>query len=66
MDRLHEIKSDTLVLAAEKDRIVSKRSCEILNESIPTSTLKVFNSSHFFMLEEAPNFNLEVLNFLKQ
>ncbi len=64
-NRLHEIKSETLILAAAKDRIVPKLASEFLDEKIPNSKLFVFNSSHFFMLEEAPHFNLEVLNFLR-
>jgi proline-specific peptidase len=65
-DHLHEIKSDTLILTAEKDRIVSKLSGEVLHEKIPNSTITVFDSSHFFMLEEAPKFNKNVLEFLKR
>ena len=65
INRIHEIDNDTLVLAAEKDRIVPKSASELLDEKIPKSNLIVFNSSHFFMLEEAPNFNSEVLNFLR-
>ena len=64
--RLNEIKNDTLILAAERDRLVPKIASELLDEKIPNSNLIVFNSSHFFMLEEAPNFNLEVHNFLRQ
>ena len=66
VDRLKEIKHETLILAAGKDRIVSKIASELLDEKIPNSNLIVFNSSHFFMLEEAPNFNSEVLNFLRE
>jgi proline-specific peptidase len=65
VNRLHEIKSETLILAAAKDKIVPLVSNEFLNEKIPKSKLIVFNSSHFFMLEEAPDFNSEVLKFLK-
>lgn len=63
---LYEIRSDTLILAAEKDRIVSKLSGEFLHEKIPNSKIVVFDSSHFFMLEEAPKFNKKVLEFLKR
>lgn len=66
INRLHKINNNTLVLAAEKDRIVPKIANELIDEKIPNSNLIVFKSSHFFMLEEAPNFLLEVLNFLKQ
>ncbi|GAI00840.1 unnamed protein product, partial [marine sediment metagenome] len=53
-------------LTSAKDRLIPPIANELLNEKIPNSNLIVFNSSHFFMLEEAPNFNLEVLNFLRQ
>ncbi|MBY9009542.1 MAG: alpha/beta hydrolase [Candidatus Lokiarchaeota archaeon] len=66
VSRLNEIKNETLILAAEKDRIVPKIASELIDEKIPNSKLIVFKSSHFFMLEEAPHFNLEVLNFLRQ
>ncbi len=66
VSQLHEIKNETLILAAARDKIVSKIASELLDEKIPNSNLIVFNSSHFFMLEEAPNFNLEVLNFLRE
>lgn len=65
VNQLNEIKNETLILAAEKDRIVPKIASELIDEKIPNSKLTVFNSSHFFMLEEAPHFNLEVLNFLR-
>ena len=65
LDRLKEIKNKTLILAAEKDRVVSKLSCEIIYEKIPNSELMIFNGSHFFMLEEATEVNEKILNFLK-
>jgi proline-specific peptidase len=66
VNRLHEIKNETLILAAAKDKIVPLISNELLNEKIPNSKLIAFKSSHFFMLEEAPDFISEVLNFLKR
>jgi len=66
VELLNEIKNKTLILAAEKDRIVPKIASMLIDEKIANSKLIVLNSSHFFMLEEAPNFLLEVLNFLKQ
>jgi 3-oxoadipate enol-lactonase len=64
LDRLKEIESKTLILAAEKDRVVSKLSCEIFHQQIPNSELKIFNGSHFFMLEEATEVNETILKFL--
>jgi proline-specific peptidase len=65
LKRLYEIMNETLVLAADKDRVVSKISSEILHERIPNSKLFILKSSHFFMLEEAPEVNDLILNFLK-
>ena len=65
LDWLKEIKSKTLILAAEKDRVVSKLSCEIIHEKIPNSEIMIFNGSHFFMLEEPIQVNEKILNFLK-
>jgi pimeloyl-ACP methyl ester carboxylesterase len=66
LDRLHEIQNETIILAATKDRIVSSLACELLKEKIPNSEIIMFKSSHFFMLEEAPDFISVVLNFLKE
>jgi pimeloyl-ACP methyl ester carboxylesterase len=66
INRLPKINNNTLVLAAEKDRIIPIIANELIDEKIPNSNLIVFKSSHYFMLEEAPNFNLEVLNYLRQ
>ncbi|MFX0074800.1 MAG: alpha/beta fold hydrolase [Candidatus Hermodarchaeota archaeon] len=66
LDRLNEINNDTLILAAAKDKIVSPLACELLNEKLPESRLFMFDSSHFFMLEETPEFISIVMNFLKE
>ena len=66
VDRLKDIKNETLILAATKDKIVSKIASELLEEKIPNNSLVVLNSSHFFMLEEAPAFNSNVLEFLRE
>jgi len=66
INQLNKIDNETLILTGEKDRIVPKIASELLDEKIPKSNLIVFKGSHYFMLEEAPNFNSEVLNFLRQ
>ena len=65
INNLNKISNDTLILTAEKDRIVPKSASELLDDKIPNSNLIVFKGSHYFMLEEALSFNLEVLNFLR-
>jgi pimeloyl-ACP methyl ester carboxylesterase len=66
LNRLHEIQNETIIMAATKDRIVSSLASELLNDKIPNSEIFMFKSSHFFMLEEAPEFISIVLNFLKE
>jgi pimeloyl-ACP methyl ester carboxylesterase len=65
LERLHEIQIDTLVLAGEKDRITPKISSDEIHKRIPNCILKVFEGGHFFPLEEAPEVNQAILEFLK-
>ena len=57
ISRLMKLSSQNLTQAVDS---------KILNENIPNSRLKIFKSSHFFLLEEAPEFISEILSFLKQ
>jgi proline-specific peptidase len=66
LEQLHNIKHNTLILAGEKDRIISKISSNEMHSKIPNNTLKVFSGSHYFPLEEAPEVNNIILNFLNE
>ncbi len=66
LEQLHNIKHDTLILAGEKDRIISKISSNEMHDKIPNNTLKVFSGSHYFPLEEAPEVNNIIINFLNE
>jgi pimeloyl-ACP methyl ester carboxylesterase len=65
--RLHKIKNETLILGAEKDRVVSKVSSEQLHQGIPNSKIKIFNEAegHFLNLEKAAEVNQLIVDFLE-
>jgi pimeloyl-ACP methyl ester carboxylesterase len=66
VDRLHLIKSLTLVITGGADRIVPSHCSEILAEKIPKAKLiEVQGGSHAFFIEMRGRFNREVLDFLK-
>ena len=65
-DRLHQIKSPTLVITGDADRMVPPVGSEILAREIPGAKLvKVPGGSHGFNFETPELFNREVLEFLK-
>ncbi|MFX0180419.1 MAG: alpha/beta fold hydrolase [Candidatus Hodarchaeota archaeon] len=64
VDKLHKIKNEVLILAGEKDRIVSKIASSVLQDKIPNSILKILEGSHFFPLEQAPEVNKIIIDFL--
>jgi len=64
-DRLHQIKSPTLVITGDADLLVSPANSDILARSIPGAKLvKVPGGSHGFNFETPEIFNREVLDFL--
>ncbi len=65
LDRLHEIKRETLIMCGEKDRFTPKAIANQMKEIIPNSTLKLFSGSHWFPLENAPEVNQTILEFLE-
>ena len=65
LDRLHEIKAETLIIAGEKDRLASKVSSEQLHEKIPNSILEIIPGGHYINLEKAPEINQLIIDFLK-
>ena len=65
LNRLHDIKNETLILTADKDRITPKIESEQMHEKMPKSKLKVFSGGHYFPLEVAPEVNQVILEFLK-
>ena len=65
-DRLHAIKSPTLVITGDADRLVPPASSDILAREIPNAKLvKISGGSHGFNFETPQLFNDAVLDFLK-
>ena len=64
-DRLHHIKSPTLVITGDADRLISPANSDILARHIPGAKLvKIPGGSHGFNFETPELFNREVLSFL--
>ncbi|MBN1374584.1 MAG: alpha/beta hydrolase [Dehalococcoidia bacterium] len=65
LERLHLIKSPTLVMTGAADRLVSPLHSDILAARIPNAKLvKIAGGSHAFFFEMAGKFNKEVISFL--
>ncbi|MFX1492877.1 MAG: alpha/beta fold hydrolase, partial [Promethearchaeota archaeon] len=59
-----KIENEVLVLAAEKDRISPKSVSVELNNKLKRSKLIVFDGGHYFPLENAPEVNKCIIDFL--
>ncbi|MFX1298969.1 MAG: alpha/beta fold hydrolase [Promethearchaeota archaeon] len=65
-ERLHEIKSKTLVLSAQKDKSCPVSMGEKMHELIPNSKFVVVEgAAHQSVLEKAPEVNQVIIEFLK-
>jgi len=64
IDQLPNIKNNVLIIAGEKDKIVSKVASIEMDEKIPYSTLKIVKGGHWFPLENAPEVNDTIIDFL--
>jgi 3-oxoadipate enol-lactonase len=65
-ERLHEIKNETLIIAAEKDKSCSVPMNEKIHELIPNSKFIIIkNAAHQSILEKAPEINKIIIDFLK-
>ncbi|MBD3256154.1 MAG: alpha/beta fold hydrolase [Candidatus Lokiarchaeota archaeon] len=62
--QLNQIQNDTLILVGEKDRFTPKNVSELMHEEIPNSVLKILPGGHFFPLENAPEVNKIIIDFL--
>ncbi len=66
LDKLHNIKNSTLILCAEKDRLLPVMMSEKIHEKLPNSVLKVIKGAgHNSNLEKAPEVNQSIVDFLK-
>ncbi|MFX0018897.1 MAG: alpha/beta fold hydrolase [Promethearchaeota archaeon] len=64
IDQIHWIQNEVLVLAAEKDRISPKSVSVELNNKLRRSNLIVLDGGHYFPLENAPEVNKYIIDFL--
>jgi pimeloyl-ACP methyl ester carboxylesterase len=66
LERLHEIKNETLLIAASHDRQTPVSVMTKMHKRIPNSELKVINEAgHFVTLSRASEVNEIILDFLK-
>lgn len=64
-DRLHEVKSKTLILCANKDRISPVLINRQIHELLPNSEFKIIkDAGHDSKLQKAPEVNEAILEFL--
>ena len=66
LDRLNEIKNETLIMCGEKDRFTPKSIANQMKDIIQNSKLKMFSGSHWFPLENAPDVNQAIIDFLEK
>ena len=65
IDQLHLIKSETLIITADKDRQTPMSRNQLIHEKIPNSKLVVIaGAGHDSPLEKAPEINKHVIDFL--
>ena len=66
LEKLHEIKNDTLLITSSHDRIMPQSVMEEMHGKIPNSTLKVVDKAgHASPLSRAPEINKMIIEFLK-
>ncbi|MFW9875816.1 MAG: alpha/beta fold hydrolase [Candidatus Thorarchaeota archaeon] len=66
LERLHEIKNETLLITSSHDRIMPVSVMEEMHEKIPNSTLKIIDKAgHDSPLSRAPEVNNMIITFLK-
>jgi pimeloyl-ACP methyl ester carboxylesterase len=67
LDRLHEIRVPTLLIAASHDRLCPKITMEEMNQKIPNSTLMVIQrAGHEAPHSNAPEVNKMIIEFLEK
>jgi proline-specific peptidase len=65
LEKLHEIKSPTLLLAASHDRVCSKSNAEEMHRRIPNSVLKIIeNAGHESPKTRSSEVNKLIIDFL--
>ena len=66
LDRLHQIKNQTLLLAASHDRLIPKSAMDDIHKRISNSVLKIIeNAGHFMTLSRASEINKLIIDFFE-
>lgn len=66
IDRLHQIKNETLIIVGSKDTLTPVLSNEQIHEKLPNSSLKVIEGAgHKVFFENQPEVNPIIIDFLK-
>lgn len=67
VDRLDDIRANTLIIQGKHDPIVPMKTIETLKEKITDNVTIIYeNSGHSPMVEEPERFNADILKFLKK
>ncbi|MFX1428450.1 MAG: alpha/beta fold hydrolase [Promethearchaeota archaeon] len=67
LERLHEIKNETLLITSSHDRIMPQTIMEEMHEKLPNSTLKIIEKAgHDSPLSRATEINQMIIEFLKK
>ena len=64
-DRLHQIRTPTLVITGIEDRLIPPENSRLLAEKIPGAILKQLPGGHVFMFEHPDAFNRAVIDFAR-
>ena len=65
-DRLHEIKSPTLIIGANQDKVLGIDGSKELVEKIPNSELYIYEGYSHGVFEQEKDFNSRILEYLKK
>lgn len=66
LKKLNDIKNQTLVIGAKKDKVLGVVGSEELAKGIPNSELFIYNEYSHGVYEQAKDFNQKILKYLKE
>jgi len=66
-DRLKDIRSPTLIVTGDQDKVVNPVNSYIMNQLIPNSKLVILKGAgHLAIIERSKDYNQLVLNFIRE
>ncbi|MFP3172598.1 MAG: alpha/beta fold hydrolase [Acidilobus sp.] len=66
-DRLKDIRSPTLIVTGDQDKVVNPMNSYIMNQLIPNSKLVILKGAgHLAIIERSKDYNQLVLNFIRE